>query len=138
LDKICVVADTNILISSVFWSGNPYKIVQKAIDQEILIFVSDDILNEARSILRRDFEIEEQEIEDIINALVMFTHFVKPIRKIDFIKEDPDDNIILECAVSVRVDYIITGDDLLLKLKKFENTKIVGAKEFLDLCNNLD
>lgn len=48
------------------------------------------------------------------------------------IKEDPDDNLVLECGVAGNVDYIVTGDTNLLKLKEFRSIKIRTAKEFLE------
>jgi len=36
LGKLKIVADTNIFVSSVFWSGNPCNIIRKAINQEII------------------------------------------------------------------------------------------------------
>jgi len=48
------------------------------------------------------------------------------------IKEDPPDNRIVECVLTARAHYIVTGDKHLLKLGRYEKTKIVTAKEFLD------
>ncbi len=130
-----IVADSNILLSSIFWSGNPYKIIQRAVNQEILIFVSHQILDELRRILKRDFKIDEQEITDIIDSIALFTHFVEPKEKIDFIKEDEKDDIILECAVAACADYIVSGDHHLKDLGKFRNIKIVSAAKFLEIVN---
>jgi putative PIN family toxin of toxin-antitoxin system len=44
--KLIVVLDTNIFISSVFWEASPYGIVKKAINQEIIVFISNDIIEE--------------------------------------------------------------------------------------------
>ncbi|MBI4450347.1 hypothetical protein HY642_00085 [Candidatus Woesearchaeota archaeon] len=35
-----IVADTNLLIASIFWSGAPYKIVQQALDGTLEIIKS--------------------------------------------------------------------------------------------------
>lgn len=43
-----VVVDTNILVSSIFWSGNPYHLIKKAIQQEIFIFTSPQIVDELK------------------------------------------------------------------------------------------
>ena len=131
--KTPIVVDTNILVSSTFWSGNPYKIVQYGIGQKIFIFTSRDILAELRRILKRDFHIAETEIEDIINAFVLFLHVVEPKEEIKFIKEDPKDNIILECALAAKAGYIVSGDKHLLKLKEYKGIKIMSAREFLDI-----
>lgn len=130
-----IIADSNILLSSIFWSGNPYKIIQKAINNEILIFISQPILDEIKIILKRDFRIGEQEIMDIIDSIKLFTQLVKPKEKIDFIKEDRKDNIILECAVAANAKYIVSGDNHLKDLVSFRNIKIVSPAEFLRIID---
>jgi len=62
--------------------------------------------------------------------------FVEPKKKLELIKDDPDDNIVLECALEGNVDYIISGDEHLLELKKFENIRIVSANDFLKIIDN--
>lgn len=46
---------------------------------------------------------------------------------------DPDDNRILECAVASKSDYIVTGEEDLLRLGDFEGIRIVSLSEFLEL-----
>ena len=129
MDKI--VADTNIIVSSIFWNGKPYRVVQKGINRELLIFISRDIINELKVVLKRDFGLEEQEIEDITKAISLFTHLVKTNREIDIVKEDRKDNIILECALAADANYIVSGDSHLLNLKEFRGIKVLSADEFL-------
>ncbi|MCK5282204.1 MAG: putative toxin-antitoxin system toxin component, PIN family [Nanoarchaeota archaeon] len=128
-----VVLDTNIYISSVFWQGNPYHTVKKSISKEIAAFVSDDIIKEIKRVLSRDFELSKQEIDDVIDSIAMFTYFVAPKEKIDVIKDDPSDNIILECAVASDSKVIISQDKHLLKLKKFRDIVILSPDEFLKI-----
>ena len=63
----------------------------------------------------------------------MFLHVVEPKEEIKFIKEDPKDNIILECALAAKAGYIVSGDKHLLKLKEYKGIKIMSAREFLDI-----
>ncbi len=56
---------------------------------------------------------------------------VSPTVKLDVIKADPKDNIILECAVAGNADYIVSGDKHLLDLKEFSGIKILKPAEFL-------
>lgn len=46
-------------------------------------------------------------------------------------REDPDDNRILECAAAARSDYIVTGDNHLLKIKSFGGTQMIKVADFL-------
>ena len=46
---------------------------------------------------------------------------------------DPDDNMVLECALEGHAQYIVSGDKDLLELKEFRGIRIVRAAEFLNL-----
>jgi uncharacterized protein len=48
------------------------------------------------------------------------------------IKEDPDDNRVLECAEAGGADYIVSGDRHLLRLKVHSRIPILTARQFLD------
>ena len=50
----------------------------------------------------------------------------------DKIKTDPDDNKFLACALEVKADYIVSGDNHLLELKHFHGIQIVDAKAFVE------
>ena len=129
-----VVLDTNILISALFWRGNPYKVVSNALEKRYSLYLSDEILNELEEKLRIKFEFPEDKIRNHIEILREHGKVIKPDVEVGIIREDPDDNKVLECAVSCNADYIVSGDSHLLKLKEFKGVRIVTAKEFLDLA----
>ncbi len=58
---------------------------------------------------------------------------VKPTQKVFKVKEDPDDNKFLECALEGKADYLITSDRHLLELGEFSKTKICKPTQFLKL-----
>ena len=133
MNKHIAVLDTNIYVSATFWSGKPYLVVQKAINQDIITFISQNIIKELKRVLARDFNIQKGDIEEVVNAVLFFTHLIKPKETVSVIKDDPDDDRILECALACKADFIITQDKHLLKLKEFRKIKIVSAKRFIDL-----
>ena len=133
MNKPIAVLDTNIYVSATFWSGKPYLVVQKAINQDIITFISQNIIKELRRVLARDFNIQKGDIEEVVNAVLFFTHLIKPKETVSVIKDDPDDDRILECALACKANFIVTQDKHLLKLKEFKKIKIVSAKQFLDL-----
>ena len=131
-----VVLDTNILISSVLIKfGNPRKIFEKFLNGEFILIESEEMLAEIRDVLfRPKFNyISLIEKENFIKNLLSLCNIVEPKQKIDIIKDDPDDNIILECALEGNADYIISGDEHLLGLKEFKGIKIISPKEFLNI-----
>ena len=133
--KTIVVLDTNIFISAVFWEGKPYILVKKAINQEIIVFISAHIIEEIRKVLVRDFNLTKQEIDDIVSAVLYFTHLIEPKEKVDVIKEDPTDDRILECALACNANFIVSRDNHLLNLKEFRGIKIASPEDFLKTLN---
>lgn len=129
-----VVLDTNILVSALGWLGNPHIIVRKILDKKIKLAISLELIEEFRETVREEkFGFSEEEISDFIDAIAETAEFVVSSEKIDVVKEDPDDNIVLECALEAKADFIITGDRHLLKIKDFKGIKIMAANEFLNL-----
>jgi len=128
---IRVLPDTNIIISSVFWRGNPYEVVRKGISGEYQLVTSAEILDEVVDKLRNKFKFPEENIQGLIDILMTYCHVVDATSKFDIVR-DKKDNKIVECAFDGKVDYIVTGDPDLLDLKEFRDIKIVKAKEFLN------
>ena len=50
---------------------------------------------------------------------------------LDIVKDDPDDNKFIECAVALKCSYIISGDKHLKEIKNYMGIKILNPKEFL-------
>lgn len=55
-----------------------------------------------------------------------------PRRTIDAIKEDPDDNRILECALEAGSEFIVTSDKDLLRLGEYASIRIVKPSQLLE------
>lgn len=128
---IKVLPDTNIIISSVFWKGNPYEIIRRGILGEYRLVTSAEILDEVVDKLRNKFQFPEESIQELIDILMNYCHIVDVTSKFDVVR-DKKDNKIVECAFDGKADYIVTGDPDLLELKEFRGIKIVTAREFLN------
>ena len=136
MGKKKVVLGTNILISALGWEGNPRAIFKKAIDKEFELILSSKQLEELLRVLNYPkFKFTDEQKERFLSILLSMAALVKTKSEIDIIKEDPDDNIILEPANEMKISYIISGNEHLLKLKEFKDAKIVTAKKFLDIFN---
>mgnify|MGYP001570880827 FL=1 len=128
-----IVADTNLLIASVFWSGAPYEIVQEALDGKLEIITSQNILNEMRKVLKDSkdgFELSEQEVDDIISGILLYTRIVDATVDVDVVR-DPKDNHVVGCAVAAKADCIVTRDKDLLVVQEYEGIRIITPEEFL-------
>ncbi|WP_347273873.1 putative toxin-antitoxin system toxin component, PIN family [Candidatus Kuenenia sp.] len=116
-----VVLDTNTLISALLWDGNEAKIVEKAEKKKIHLFISQEILEELEGVLKREkfikrLESREYTVEKAVAKIALISTLIEPNIVIDVIKEDPEDNKVLECAVPAKAKYIISCDNHLLCL----------------------
>ncbi len=131
---IKVVFDTNIFISSIFWKGNPRRIIDLAVANKIKSVTSPDILQEIETVLSEDFpEIPYEKIEEIIRDILSYSHLTAVDEIIVKGLRDIKDTKIISCAVSAKADYIVTGDKDLLVLTEYKDIKILNSKAFLDL-----
>ncbi|MBI2523024.1 putative toxin-antitoxin system toxin component, PIN family [Candidatus Woesearchaeota archaeon] len=127
-----VTVDTNFLISATQWDYSvAHKLLKKFIISDAIIFTTQDILDEAVEVLERDFEYNKNEAKNIIEKILLFANLVEPKQKIEIIKDDPDDNKVIECAVESSSDYILTYDKHLLKIKKYKGIRIIKPEEIL-------
>lgn len=132
---IKAVLDTNIYLSGLIFPGSsPEKVLSSGRNRQIIIYISPFILREIRNILLTKFEFSEDYAKKIVDEILKFTILIRPIAKINIIKDNRDDNYILECAVAAKADFLVSGDKKhILRLKKIKDTKIVSAKEFLTI-----
>jgi len=77
------------------------------------------------------FKFTEEQKATFISIILEIAKVVEISGEVKVIKEDSDDNIMLETAIVGNVDYLVSGDQHLLNLKEFAKVKIVTANEFL-------
>lgn len=131
-----ITVDTNVLVSATFWEGASNEIIEKVEQNEILLILSKEIIGEFVKVLDYD-EIKEKiinknlEMKRTVEKIIALSIIIESQGKLDVVKDDPNDNIILECAKAGNVDFIISNDSHLLKLKEFEGIPILTPSEFL-------
>ncbi len=127
---MAVTLDTNILLSATLWDGSvAQKLLFDLIRQGIKIYSTLEIISEYQEILKRDFEFSDEEIYEITEKVLAFVTLVNPQTKIKAVKDDPDDDVIIECALESESKYIITYDKHLLNLKEFRGIRIIKPEE---------
>jgi putative PIN family toxin of toxin-antitoxin system len=134
-----LVLDTNTLVSAFFWKGYEEKLFRKIEQGKSLLFISQEIIKEIEDVINRP-KFKQVMInanltyDQIIQKIISIAHLIiGPKLHITIIEKDPADNKILECAVNSKVNYIVSGDKHLLKLKEYKGIKIVKTKEVLKL-----
>lgn len=67
-----------------------------------------------------------------VEALTESAELVFPVERASGATPDPDDEMILECALAAEAEYIVSGDKKhLLALRQFQGIPIVSPAEFL-------
>ncbi|MEK6937574.1 MAG: putative toxin-antitoxin system toxin component, PIN family [Nanoarchaeota archaeon] len=131
-----ITVDTNVLVSATFWNGDSNKIIEKVERKEIELVLSKDIIKEFSEVwnykeIQDKIKNKNLEMKRTVAKVITLSIIVEPVEKICVIKDDPDDDKFIECAKAGNVDFIISNDSHLLKLKEFEGIKIVSPSEFL-------
>ncbi len=132
-----VVLDTNVLISAIGWEGNPRKVLALCIEGELNLIQTQETLKELERVLQRprfNF-ISVEKTQELLGYLARISVKVTPKKNAEVIKEDPEDNKFLDCAVAGKADYIVSGDRHLLELNEYEGVKIVTALELLEVLS---
>lgn len=133
-----IVIDTNIFVSSfINKNGNPRKLIDLWKTGTITLCLTREIIAEYIEVLKRFDVVKDIEIKRLLNLFKkgININFVGILPKLNIIKEDPDDNKFIECAVASHAKYIVSGDSHLTKLKNYKNIKIVAVEEILIKIN---
>ena len=126
-----VTVDTNFLISSSMWDNSvAHRLLLKLIENNAKIYTTKEILEEFSKVLRRDFKYNDEEVIEMVNIVLSFISLVVIKNKINAVKEDPDDDKIIECAIESNSEYILTYDNHLLQIKEYKGVKILRPEEF--------
>lgn len=63
----------------------------------------------------------------------MVTEINTDLPKIHGVVRDPNDDVVVACAVKAMADYLVTRDKDLLSLTKYKDITMVGPEDFLEL-----
>jgi len=132
--------DTNVLVSGTFWNGDSFKILELIDSGKVELVLSEELVEEYIKTINSDEIIEkiidkDLIINKVIQKVITKSSIVKPEQKFNMIKEDSEDNKVIECAFEGKVNYIITQDKHLLDIKQFREIKIVSPEEFLNILS---
>jgi uncharacterized protein len=126
-----VTLDSNVYINALKFGGKPQQLLELARNGEIEVAISDAILDEFTGVLRDKFKWSEGRLRDLREEIGTFTLRVEPKQVLDVVKDDPDDNRIVECAVESGSERIITHDNDLLRMKEYQGIRMMKVHEFL-------
>lgn len=134
MGKKKIVLDTNILISACGWEGKPKELFRKILNREYELIISREQIDEVKRVLNYPkFDFTEDQKSRFLVILVLISTIIQISKRLDIIKNDPEDNRILEIALESQADFIISGDAHLLELKSYETIQLITVSDFLSL-----
>ncbi len=116
------------------WKGPPGQVLSLARSGRISIYASRILLDELSEVIRRPkFSAYVHRTGRTADALVRdyrrLTMRARNSRLTKQISRDADDDAVLACALAVKAEFIVSGDDDLLSLKTFRGIEIVPPLE---------
>ena len=131
-----IIIDTNLWIS--FLLTKQFDFLDELIHKKkITLVFSEELLTEfvvvcQRPKLRKYFS--SKDVENLLNIIDEYALFVSVVSEVVLCR-DAKDNFLLALAKDSRAHYLLTGDNDLLVLKEFENTKIITIAEYQSITN---
>lgn len=131
------VVDTNIFIRAIILpKGTVGPVITRLRDNDYLLIYSPTLIDEllaklALPRIREKYHLDDQALDNLLALIALRGELVTPTRKVKVCR-DPKDNMFIEAALAGSADYIVTGDEDLLILKKFETVRFVTPRIFLE------
>lgn len=131
MPPVRAVLDTNVVVSAhLNERGQEALILELALSGRFELVVSPALLQEYEEVLRRPrFNLDPAAITRSIGAIRDCALLVSPGRRLN-VTRDPDDNMVLECAVSGKARYVVTGNARDFP-RQFQGIDVVPPRQFL-------
>lgn len=133
-----VVLDTNIVISRYLSpSGPPAHIFQYWEQGAFTLLVSEPILLEYDKVfsyphINNKLRLSAEEIAKITEGFATFGELVAPKQRLRVVEADPDDDMLIECAVEGKADYLVSGNKKhLTEMKEYQGIQILTPAQFV-------
>jgi putative PIN family toxin of toxin-antitoxin system len=141
---ISAVFDTNLLVSAFLSRNNPGGVsnellrfvragaVQLHLSPEIVAETLTTLVDNERARQRYDYT-PNMALQFCDDLLATNTIVVNPPKIPGAVSRDPDDDMIIACAVAASVQYIVSRDDDLLSLKSYADIPVITPEEFIHI-----
>lgn len=127
-----IVIDTNVLISVAFFGGIPRKVIQAAIEEKIVVYANEFIVDEYKEIKAEMLFLKKGKLRDnIFDLYLEKVRMIKPVTSVNVCR-DSDVNKFIAFASIAQAIYVVSGDKDLLTVERYEDVEIVTAKEFYE------
>ncbi len=137
---IRVVLDTNVFVSALLTPDSlPARILELILEGNLRLVISPGIIQELISVFRypmtkkslKKHRLTDEEVADAIFKILKIATITPGSEIVQDASPDPADDMVLSCALEGQADFLISGDQDLIKIKSYEGVKIVTPATFL-------
>jgi putative PIN family toxin of toxin-antitoxin system len=134
-----VVLDTNLIVSRALAPNDLSATILSFMQEDTFtLLISEAILAEyqaslAKKEVQKRHQLKPSEIAELIDDIRETSILVEPEIHLDVVKDDPDDNKFIECAVAGDAEIIVSSDPDLLDVGSYNGIQIVRPAVFLHL-----
>jgi len=126
-----VVVDADVMVSS-FFGGPPRAAIDRWRRGEITLCVSRRLIDEYVEVLNR-LSLRKDLLRELLELWASGDHLVyadvtRPLR---IVQDDPDDNMLFECAVALKAKTIVSGERAVRRVGRYMDIEVVTPSEFL-------
>jgi len=130
---IRIVLDTNVLMSGIFWSGPPSRILHAWHKNKLKFVISPEILEEYKrvgDILSKKYP--SIDVNPIIDLITIGSELCAA-NKLDIpVSKDPDDDKFIAVSLSSNCKIIVSGDRDLLEISGYQEIAVIKPAEFVN------
>ncbi len=131
-----VLFDTNVYVSESLVGKAAEEVIAAALEARYRIFTSNYILDETHRIFTEKLKFSAHYATCVCDRVRRRCMLADPPPSRHQVPGDPADSPILNAAIHVGVDFLITGDRHLLRLNPYQGVRIVSVNEFATHLRN--
>jgi uncharacterized protein len=130
LDRI--ILDTNLWISFLI-SKKFHKLDSFILNNKVKLIFSQELLEEFITVINRPkFKkfFNKKDIHQLLELFDIYGELIDVKSVVDLCR-DPNDNFLLSLAKDSKADFLLSGDQDLLDIKKIGKTRILSLNEYI-------
>lgn len=126
------VYDTNVIVSGTLVPGSiPASLISLALQGTVQLYLSPPILEEYHEVLLRPkFGFQSDTVQAFLADLQKAAVVVHPSEPVAISPDEPD-NRFLECALTAKAQYLVTGNIKHFPVAEYRGTLIVSPADFV-------
>jgi len=134
------IFDSTVLVSAFLTpKGVSDELLRHGRRRAFTLCLSDQILEETRRVLfeyeylRKRYLYSDHDVEEFISMLRGAAHLVRTHSPFKAITRDPQDDMVIACALVARSAYLVTRDKDLLALTTYQGVRTLTPEGFMHI-----